>query len=919
MATVNRELVSTSGQAQDPAEFAAGVGRLFGQSPRVLVNAVQRFLSRTPVPGSLDHHLLRIIAAAAPHIDDPQLVAEMVDGLPVTGMSLSAHRLDLEWAGEILGRALPRYRPRTRQRLVADLVNRSVRDVVLASPADRLTPEARELAVGYLEELARGRPGDTRAAVESPHATPAVIAIALGTTESRIVKAEQQAARGDGELVHLGTVGVALSSIIASKNRASSGQDAIRAFRLALRCKPVTLSMIHILDSAVRNDAVVAAEGSRLLDAIGALPDEKLARDLRGVLASSSSLDEECAHRAVREGFDYDHSPNPRVLALRAHAYAKHKEFDPSTVPSFESATIDRKIARLPLRMLPWQAIREMEDASSLQALAQRVGGMKTAQVRLLLLNCNLDLTTARDAMETHASKMKNSEEANAMRTTLVERDDMTDRSMAELTTHAPVGRLRSLLVTEAIAHPEMGIEVARLAMKERSRGPFTLRMAMNSKLHQVHEIAFEYASSRGNVDILRALWRNATLDRDLASRVEETFSSWFGVRSEPSDDFDIQPRDDAGRADWLDDDIDILDVDIDPPPGQPQYRTVDLSELSMETSGVGYEPADLVDMVINGSARPGVIEALIQSSRQDSAAARDALLALADANELDVDHWIALTAAPHAASALSYATHPNCPVIGNSFMLAAERLLSDTEYGFRLGVGEFPSDSKARSWSALPNKADQVLPRHVYASILDGQIVDGEPLVTPKSQRDLDNIADVMGNCLRDYEPKLRSRQSLVAWSHHGSRTFAVAWNIVGKTVSVEQIDAEYNSGGVPESFIEGIRDLTDKFNRGELRRVEKQVEVSNDVSRDVQSEDPPTRRVRPGRRDPLRLASSAEEQRDLGHDQTPPPPSLLAGRSGENDLATNGVEDVADAHDVQQEQVPGPTNVERDHGVDI
>lgn len=77
-----------------PGTLSERITRMFGRATPVMVRAIAKYLEKGP--GEFDHQHLRTIAAAAPVIGDPQLVAQLIDEMPITQMDLSVKRVDID-------------------------------------------------------------------------------------------------------------------------------------------------------------------------------------------------------------------------------------------------------------------------------------------------------------------------------------------------------------------------------------------------------------------------------------------------------------------------------------------------------------------------------------------------------------------------------------------------------------------------------------------------------------------------------------------------------------------------------------------------------------------------------------------------------------------------------------------------------
>lgn len=154
MATVNPELANVDPQVDGlrrlPA-FKEAVKELFGTDHGNVVSAVAEFLQGEP--GSFDHHRLRVIAAAASTFEDPNDVAHLIKTMPLTGMNVAAHVIDLVQTREDFAKVLlPGYKSITRRRLVKDLVDEATLEILDNSPFEHIPPRARDIMRPHLRK-----------------------------------------------------------------------------------------------------------------------------------------------------------------------------------------------------------------------------------------------------------------------------------------------------------------------------------------------------------------------------------------------------------------------------------------------------------------------------------------------------------------------------------------------------------------------------------------------------------------------------------------------------------------------------------------------------------------------------------------------------------------------------------------------
>lgn len=431
MSDVNPEL-ELSTPPSSTAETKNRVTALFGSAPEVILKAVGNFLKQEP--GELDHHNLRLIATAAPAVQDPKLVAELIDQLPITKMSIRIQPIEIEKHRPNFAKIMPNYGTKTRQRLVGDLVRSTTLDHLLFSPPERLTPGAREIVAKHLAKLANGSQNKQAEALASPHATSLTVEAVLDAVERRIDKAAAGSeARPPGKLP-LQVAAQGLLGALDSRTTAASPANVERAWALLERCEPDPLYVEHALLLATRNPKLTETAAHAVLDAIDHFQpqsddDGKKQARMRGSMMSVPEMPESAVRRAATSGCEpsigltndlrdvmnvhrgFEHLNvifgrpslvDPRWYVARDDYYNNRsgKDNDPSSTPP-SPTDLDRRLAMLPERMLTSGVVQKMTDPDALAIVAGKAEKLYIQSITALVKNPHVPIKVPIDSTET--------------------------------------------------------------------------------------------------------------------------------------------------------------------------------------------------------------------------------------------------------------------------------------------------------------------------------------------------------------------------------------------------------------------------------------------------------------------------------------------------------------------------------------
>lgn len=843
------------------------VSALFGSSPRVILLAVGNFLGRGPA--ELDHHNLRIIAAASRAINDPQIVARMIDALPITKMVVAAKPMSMEKSCRQFEQVLSSYPPTTRKNLVDDLMRKTILHFLENSPPEKVPKPARDLVAIHLLELAQSRRSlDQATAIMSPFATREIVDRALDAIERRIERAEQ----GDTRLP-LGLVDETLKAVLTNED-CTTADVVERAWNLAGRCE-ADESWARVLYCAAKNPELLQLEGDAILDAIDqidvllvASPSvEHTRRALRATLVSMSTCPETVARRAVEHGCtDVGFSVvDPRILTLRVLWYSDSSGRD--LLPRMTSDEIDERVADLPSKYITAKMVSAMRNSEALRKLTTRSNELGVSQLAMLIHHphtpddCQFPRPSRWPALFGVFSAKVRERSSFARDECLISNRRVDDISLAKMVKNASDEVKRESLLRHAVRNPSAGPAVLEIV----KTSPYLVaELARSTSSRQMHERLLNlwsqwmHKASTANwglkvtlrssaLELGRALVGNGTVNREIYERFEQQEARWRGA-------------------------------------GESSTTEMVVPKL-FSSSSFGYGPTDVATLVLEGAAPPDRVGALVddyvRNQHQDMA---DVILQLADRDLLDNVHWAQLTAMSDVHLAMRFATHPRCPTRSSELEPIAVQALENTAEAVTKGVS-LPK-GRPRSWDRLPDISDLTFPNAETADLLDRQKIDQSELVVLRTKRQLNEAAEIMGNCLAAYADRVHKGRCLVAIATTGVNTLAVAWGVERDSpgavkLRVEQINSRFNTGDVPSGFREGVHRLTQQLHDGELVPVAERVSSEVEVRVSTSVDRPPRSRVvvhrTPARR---RLELAANEDgasQPLAHEVDAP--SVLSG----------------------------------------
>lgn len=878
MNTINPELDlppeagQWTGKRKTNPAFREAVGRLFGRSDGLIVRAVDDFLAKNP--GSLDQQNLRLVAAAAPFFSDSNHVALMIDRLPITEMKVALAPIDLEETTAYFGHVVPNFSPRASQKLVMDLARASILDVVGNSPPERVPEAGRNFVADHLvKQMKSGLRAVERALVD-PLVNERIVSAALDSLESALQHPEQldsNAATYARECVSL---------LISERTSHATPDDALdRAWRLAQKITPLmpAATTQSMLRNAVGNDRLIARHAGSMVDMLYRLdtprPDTG---QLRPRMLVSPTLFEVLTARVARGSRRYWRDENARLAAWRLEANSNGTANSNETPSARE---IDLALVSGSLSGSDtWASM--IEDPEALTILAGRARELDKWTRHELINNPNLDSshveTLLNDVLENIAvydmwsgfdQESLNFDVGHLLTFPKLD-DQQLARLVEKMTSPLDVDPLdidrRNVIVTAAACNASSGPAVfdklqdfvAR--MEDDSTSPdvqnrWLRAIATNTASRHVQQQIASLALERRDESLARSLYRNGMLRKDVHGCLTE-----FVPDDEPM----------------------IVSGTLESP-------TTDFS-IEFDSSGEmthSYTIEDIAKLISSGEAPDGRADQLLTEAQQQNHTLRERLHEIAgpllEGGFVSDQTLSTMMADNDTHFALSFATHPSQTENVGRYVPAGPKMLVCTGQLLAERSAFLPHDDRdVTSWSQLPQLPDVILPHGHLHALLDGRDLEGLKLRVPKTRRELEALADDMGNCIVSYTDSIARGHHVLAYARDGRETYAAMWWAVpsapgfpdNQVVQVE-LNSRFNQRNVPEPVKNAVSELTEKINRGELRPVE----VENKALEQAE----PTRLIRPPRRDPLPALAPvlrpAEPDADVA-------PSVL-GRSAEGD----------------------------------
>lgn len=871
------------------------VHALFGSRSDTLVRSVAQFLQRSP--GTLDQHNLRIIATAAPHVQDPALIAGLIDRLPMTQMHVAAVPLDIESDRSRFGVLLPGYSVNTRLRLIADLVQRNTTETISFCPPERVTEVGARLIEDHLISLAKGDQNQQARALSSPFASSRVVDAVLDKIQNSIERSERGTSNREPGPLPLDLVLTALSSVADRETNAPTAEQVTRAWQLAQRCKGSVEELNSLLHHMTRSSKLEEVTAHSVIDTLNDLQDIPSEAVRRKLVHPTLSIYDRMFHQMlsvpelplsavrrvapkVRESPGVDFSRRKDIVDRRWHFFRTTFDGSDGTISEEPtSSELDKWIARLPLdelegvELLDMDVIPKMTDPDALRELGRRFFESGTFMFGEVCNNTRTpremftELLAAMIARGPSRATMSDPRTDDEMR--LLEDHRLTDD---DLVTFLELDHRRNRIdddVLETVAeHPSSGPRVLHYVRDAVSDAHLLVEMARVSPNAEVHSLLAKIADS---ALLPESDQQTNSIDVDDARRIKQALADNGTVSSEIAGRQDVRASATAYSNDGL--------FTYGP-------RNV-AARLIAEQREIG---GAFVEAII------GEVDSHITRVREE---AWDALDTLADAGLMSERDWENVTGIVDRHLAMRFATHPKCTTRSSELTTTAGSLLEMTARAVKVGV-QLP-EREPRSWSDLPDEKDEPFKLSSAAKSIDNQVVAGLTLEVPKTFRQLDELAEEMGNCLSFYRSSVASGAQIVAAARDDARreTYAVAWRAdprsSGRGATISQINSKHNKGQVPEAFEAGVRVLTDKLNSGELRPVVKETFVAerSSTGQEAGAESQSVRRRPARRRQPLELGADTARprgdaaERQLGEAEMPP---LLAPEVETTDPTTPG-----------------------------
>lgn len=902
----------------------AKIAELFGSSPTVVLKAVGNFL--TKMPGTLDHHNLRTIAAAAPHIRDPKLVAQLIDEIPLTGMHVAARPIDVDGVRAHLARILPSYPARTRQRLVADLVYQTTLQFVSFVPPDEATERARSFMEQHLVKLAT-KPDRQAEAIASPFATARVVDAALDHIEQRIDRAARRSVGHRQRKLPLQLVAGDLAQVFDSKVTCTTPAHVARAWQLVERCARDRTTMRNLIRNIVINKKLESDVGHSVLDMIGDSEEpsgyfkpRSFASRMRGYMVAVPEMPEDVVQRAVAEGatlsepgedefestLDLGSLVDARLFAIRKSHYASNS----GLLNRLSSRELDRRAAALPPNQLTPRLVRQLEDSQALRVVAAKARSLSPTSLTALIENQHLpaDSPVASSWYNATLGNFRDlvrgtNDESRRRRQVIVD-PRLTDAELVGIVKSAPTKRLRTARLEVAVRNPSAGQQLFDYAISLTPHSDALVMLAESTASPQMHrrlaELVTQIQSSDlvefGKSDEQQQGWFFIGQRIQMALRDNGSTSMYLSGESEAYEC--LLRKTPEGRFTIYADDVTRVPLTSSPPPYPPDGYVVS-----------GFSELDVAAAVIrDGSRANHRIDALVahvadQRADGDLRKAEEAVALLAEADLLSHEHWLALSGALDRHVALRFAMHRNCKTGDSLLAPAAETMISNTVEALDAGVA-LPSRTALKSWDQLPDVKHAPFPRPREVELLDGRLVAGRRLKVISTPRELTEVADWMGNCLDGYQDDARQGRSVIATAGEKPDLLAVSWVVDktdgGVTLRVGEINSRFNRHEVPRAFATEIRSMTAQLTRRELQ-------VEEDTTRSGVE----TPRRAPVRRRALDLATHAaarEARPRVERVENAPTPLLLTSAETETAAVDERGDDLSsslpsvDATDVEQ-----------------
>lgn len=875
--------------------FIQDVDRLFGTSHPNVVRAVDDFLNRSP--GDLDYHGLRMIAAAAPHFDDQNHVAYMIDQFRVTGMNLAIESIDLDETTEMFATVVPHFRAETGRRLVLELVSSAALTVIENSPPDRVQSRARAIIEERLRRQLRRGATETSAALASPFITDEIVVDSLDHVRERI-----QRLGGTGSTSRQQNLDfeekTAMSTLLGRLMRPPSSttlsdDQLSRVWRLASQLIDDGYSGRRILESALTTPRLVELEGESMVRVVGRYESYDV-DDQLGRLLASPGLSEDLARELVVNGIHHSPVDDDRWAVLRV----SHYRSSDTLLPKLSSVEVDGLLAGLPTSSLNRHCIQHIEDLEALSTIARHASDLNSEQLIGLLRNEQLTTDHAEivleaiDAIDWTSPRPFIPGQVAAMLHCKAMNDEQLARFLRAMTPPGEGANVQAMLEI-AGCHPASGdavyreIEHRTSSFEAWSRSRFAVHLATTTPSPRMQSLLADRAAADWDDRLACSLISNGTLRNDTSERLRDSFPDIEFVPSR------LFPPDSLSRQDAL-------------------FPTDDREP---------YDPIRVFEIVESGesspAARSAIVDSVLQGARPRPG---DLLRRLLDAGLLSEEQAAQAMRHPDMHMSLACATHPRMRHHHRGIQPPDIGRLAATADAINHGNGKLPADSRLNSWKQLPDRRDAALPRTILHDTIDRQSIGDLQLELPRTEGDVTRLSEQMRNCLDGYRPRIADGSHLLAFTRDHTDTYAVVWRVVESPPDAEdtsnvsaprghgsasrlgrvtliEVNSNFNQRAVPPEFRTGLEAMTQQINKGSLQPVEPTSELDAqrpDAGQSASDEEP--RRVR---RPPPRRRSAIPDLRLHVTDQSHQRPNSLDTDGAPSILARSDVSDTSDAHD--------------------
>lgn len=800
------------GKRKNNPAFKEAVGRLFGRSDGLIVRAVDDFLAKNP--GSLDHQSLRLVAAAAPHFKDPNHVALMIDNLSISEMDVGLAPLDLAEASESLGHVITKFSERNSRNLVLDLIRTSALDVLQNSPADRVPEAGRTLVVDHLVKQTKRGAREVEKALNSPFVDNRIVSAALDQLEREVRR--RNILWNDEKLIVSDCLAKLLSDDLS---RFTTDEQLDRAWRGFSDVLPLIWDLPP--DNSY-SDRVIARHARSIIELLEA--NHPLPADISPqltLLLGSTALPDKLIPRIVAQA-DYRYvTKNARLTYWRMQQHEKGN--DASRPPSSQDLDVELSSGALGHAAL-WAS--EIEDPRALEVLSRRTGEMDAEGRAALLGNPKFDssylatmledIPERPDAADVWTGPFGSILRADFSQLLISPKldDEQVAQLMKKLMGVSVDVEQQCLIVAAAACNPSsgpavfeqfestierferdhsltIGRRIAVLSEVARTTPSAYIQAAMIPRAVAYHE---DYREST----LVFSLLHNGTLRTPVHDRLREL------IPDEVPMDIDAQLSPRVGAAQLQ---------------GRPaHYRLEDVAELIAN----GDTPGSRADLLLRQ----------VHSSHGYEERGTAAIRRLIDSELLPDQTSVEMARDVDPHFALLFATHPGRAGDVSQYVTTGPKRLEQT--GRVLGEGTASIEGNSReitSWDRLPREPDVMIPRGPWHALLDGREVGGFKLSMPRTHRDVEQLADEMGNCIAAYTGNIVEGSVVLGYVRDKREIYAAMWQVDNDVdtegevpqLLLREVNSKFNQRQVPDEFKDAVEKLTEKLNRQELEPVEK------------------------------------------------------------------------------------------------